>query len=361
MTPEVSKAEKLANTIQQKAPFIMSIPAGRNLVEDLRIMHSSPAAYARVQSKLKPYFFLKDLKQFHRTAPKKYAGGVILNILGYQIFRTLFHSLRWKLRRLFTAKSKDPKVQEAVDTLDKYGVAIINDLYTMDEAQTLVDEFHKLDARFTNHFPEFKEGVVSTSCTPCWTEAIPSEACQNLVVKNERLNEILEKVSGIEPRYSPEVSFLEYKANVDDLGRPHVDGQDNLHADVVYPSYKAFIYLGDVDKKSGAFHYASGTHKLTLRRIWLEYRCSVRHYLEPFFKTGNGPVDIEKNEFAKLGIQESPQEGRAGTVVIFNTMGFHRRGDFLEGGKNVRRLIHSNYRYLDSLTNRFSGTRRELW
>jgi Phytanoyl-CoA dioxygenase (PhyH) len=111
-------------------------------------------------------------------------------------------------------------------------------------------------------------------------------------------------------------------------------GSNYLHADVHFPSVKAWLYLNDIDERNGAFVFAPGSHKLTAGRLAYEYESSIRvakakqqgavHTAVPY-----GLVRMPRpDQMQAMGIREKSFVGKANTLVIANVMGFHRRGSF---------------------------------
>ncbi|MBY0518485.1 MAG: phytanoyl-CoA dioxygenase family protein [Bacteriovoracaceae bacterium] len=165
-----------------------------------------------------------------------------------------------------------------------------------------------------------------------------------------KLQNIIGKASGRKLRLNPEVSYLEYLCKLSDLGKEQVDGQDRLHCDVAYPSFKVFVYVTDTDASNGAFIYAPGSHKFSLKRLWIEYKMSIKYYVK-HFKGDIKPEVLSEDDLKTLNIDEKSMEGKSGSVIIFNTMGFHRRGNFTNSQKPIRQVALVNYRYLDSWAN----------
>jgi len=119
-------------------------------------------------------------------------------------------------------------------------------------------------------------------------------------------------------------------------GPGHTVGANYEHADVHFPTFKAWLYLSDVRVENGAFAYSPGSHRLTLARLGYEYEASIRiaearsrpgMTENPYART-RAPTPEQR---ARMGIRCQPMEGRANTLVIGNMQGFHRQGDFAPG------------------------------
>lgn len=332
-----------------KNRWLKYFPWVGNFLEHLKNSSLDKDTMAKIAKLRERYYFYKT---FFQTAPRKYVGGLALNLLGFQIVRVLFHDFFWRLRQIFSPPVSS-KLQVYFDSLQRDGVVIIRNAFTPEEVQSLVDDFNDKTPNFISHFEEFKEGLVlaSNSIAP-WTTPIGSKVAEDLVVNNPILKELIRASSGHRIRLTPEVSYLKYSPKLQDLGKEQVDGQDRIHCDVAYPSMKVFIYVTDSTVSNGAFIYCPGSHRVTLKRLIMEYKISIRYFLG----TDRGeykPTDLTNEEKKFLDLHENSMEGNAGSIIIFNTMGFHRRGNFTDASKPYRNVILSNYRYLDSFANKF--------
>ena len=118
---------------------------------------------------------------------------------------------------------------------------------------------------------------------------------------------------------------------------PDLNSDIYFHADVSYPGVKAFYYLSDTDEKNGAFMYAKGTHKFTWKRLKWEHRKSVEH-AKNREQAGNPDTHgdetgrwwhcMTRDEEKREGIVGTSMVGKANSLIVFNVMGFHRRGEF---------------------------------
>lgn len=106
------------------------------------------------------------------------------------------------------------------------------------------------------------------------------------------------------------------------------DPQKNLHVDTFHPTMKAWLFLDDVADDQGAFTYVPGSHLLTRRMShWLRWR-SMRASDESDRYSAKGSWRISDWERRWLGLPPPRTLAvRAGTLVIANTLGMHRRGD----------------------------------
>jgi hypothetical protein len=112
------------------------------------------------------------------------------------------------------------------------------------------------------------------------------------------------------------------------------DYEADLHMDVFYPSFKAWLYLEPVPMEHGPFVYVPSSQALTLERIRWEYRNSIgdRH----------GSRRVTPEEMSTRGLAEQVFDVPANTLVMANTCGYHRRTPGLPGKR--RRALLVNFR-----------------
>jgi hypothetical protein len=121
-------------------------------------------------------------------------------------------------------------------------------------------------------------------------------------------------------------------------------GSNYIHADIHFPTVKAWLYMNDIDESNGAFVYAPRSQRLTLGRLVYEYEASVRVARSKVDGVIRSTVPYglarmpRPNQMRLMGIKERSTCGKANTLVIANTMGFHRRGEF-EPGKTRNLLM----------------------
>lgn len=290
--------------------------------------------------------FIKD--DFLDKAPPLYSGGVISNIIGLHVLRTLYLNI-WRLK----PKKVRKELRQYVDTLEKDGIVIIPDFLPkeqfdaikkeFDEAYSGWDpfdfnkeEFSKRQKDFPEYFQTIAEKIISP-VTPAFTEYF---------VNNPLIDEITSAVVHRKNRLTPHHHFWYLqRRTLENEKAGYLHSAAFPHADVPYPTIKVFMYLNDVDETNAAYIYAKGSHKMTLKRLLFEYKLSVR-----YAKTKN---DIVTNEdLAKLGYHPENICGKANTLFISNNMGYHNRGDFKT--LEPRLTAQLDYRHLETWRNTLS-------
>jgi phytanoyl-CoA dioxygenase PhyH len=261
-------------------------------------------------------------------------GPAIVNQLGYQVFRAVYKNVGWHLRRPEIGDDVAPFVA----ALNRDGCIAIPDFLPADEFAKLRAEYEKSRAElpYEVHVVEdngTQEAMLDlTSCH----DALPNVWA---LVNNARLRRIvsgaLRRPISARPRL-----WLKYWQKLESYapkGPGHIIGGNYIHADMHYPTFKAFLYLNDVDERNGAFEFALGSHKMTLGRVAYEYDASVRvARSRERGEYGTGTYSLIRKPTAAQarrlgGLLPTPMCGRANTLVLANTEGFHRQGDFQPG------------------------------
>jgi len=297
---------------------------------------------------------IKKIIKFFKKNQEGYTGSVLMNRLGWQVFRTLWHNFIYK----FWPYIPDSGVKEYIRTLKKDGIVIIPNFLNKETFTKLRNEFEK-EKQKTEFIPFISPHLkdrYSESKLVFGTIKQTNDSQSNLfflIDKHIRENHFIRKVASSVmkkniDKFAVSRIFIYKKIN-DTL--VDIETTRFFHSDVAYPSVKAFLYLNDVDKNNGAFIYSKGSHKLTFRRLIFEYIKSIRRA-----KVKAGDVSLEEKEEADKrgwhGLTEDEErflkikgfniEGKANTLIIFNVMGYHRRGDF--SSNNPRELIAVGYR-----------------
>lgn len=104
------------------------------------------------------------------------------------------------------------------------------------------------------------------------------------------------------------------------------DPQTDFHTDTFHSTAKAWLFLEDVAEDEGPFSYIPGSHKLTKNRLNWEHKmsCSASVSSNKYHARGSFRPTLSD---LKLMAYEQPKVFNvpANTLVIANTMGFHRR------------------------------------
>jgi hypothetical protein len=264
-------------------------------------------------------------------APKHFAGGLVLNTLGYGVLRQYF----------FSKKIKKIKSSKEYRSLEVNGVQTIPRFVDGEFVETIKSYYQENLHKRQEYVPGFNELIISSNLKHIDIGPSDQEIFKYIESKIN-FKKVFYEMTSTQLRVMPWISIVHHisKSNTDEEFIPQLDGNNIPHRDVTFPSYKIFIYLNDVDDKNGAFQYYEGTHKLIDQSNIYKY--SIEHY----WARNSKPIDQVKN----LGLPSRgiAQEGNAGAAVFFNAAGIHRRGNFERDRDRERMVLLIDFRQNDA-------------
>ena len=143
-----------------------------------------------------------------------------------------------------------------------------------------------------------------------------------------------------------------------DFAANQSDPQKSLHADTFHPTLKGWFFLDDVDPDKGPFEYVPGSHRLSAKRLKWEYAQSLKARLSPDEHVSAGSFRAGPEDLEAMGLPAPiAVTVPANTLVLADTVGFHRRGE--AQNTTPRRAI-----YIFMRTNPFNpilGFRSDAW
>ena len=287
-----------------------------------------------------PYRIIK-YHMFWLYAPRKYAGGIILNLFGLQCYRYIVHNA---LRPIPLEKKDDLK------ELRTNGVQKINAIVDIGSLNFLRQFYEKYVNLALYYFDDYHELTIFPNTFENMAfETKDFRKLHDLLFNTLNIRNLYQNITGNPLNVIPFVSILHYKSYIDDKHKLQLDKQDTPHTDVFYPSYKLFVYLNDVNENNGAFMYYPGTHLFSPRYIIREYLSSLRYYF--FERKGIAPSNALRFRKARNPIS---LEGHAGTGVLFNVAGIHRRGNFLKDIYRERLVLLVDFRQQEAFSPPFN-------
>ncbi len=275
--------------------------------------------------------------------------GQIFNMLGGNIIRMCYFQVCYMLRRT-PASAID--VDAEVKILKRDGILKIENFLSDEDFTALQSEYLKLYPDFKTStrvtIPVQKRQFLSSSRldAPEKLDYKDSEFYR-LIVNNEKLKSIIRQGSKRKVNLMPTGAYTEELYLKENLGEKSQTGVVNPHYDVPYHSYKAFLYIEDVDESNGAFHYSIGSNRFNFRRLLLEYFTSINIVS----KNKELQVDFEQSDnFNVYRDSMTAATGKKNTIVIFDAMGIHQRGSF--SVDKPRRMVQVCYRSIESFANK---------
>lgn len=282
--------------------------------------------------------------------PRQFEGTLLLNQLGYQIFRIGLLNIPYWILSLVPRKGVAPYAGR----LKNEGAVIVPNFLPEDVYKKLMTAYSKgrQEAHFKPltpsdpHHPNQRAKVAKARLNP---QDYPE--LYEIVEKHFLESTFLKRLGSVATRYpirhfKTPVVFIHKM--VDPTGNDEGPVTD-FHHDSPYPSIKMFYYLNNIDRSNGAFTYARGTHRLSWARLRYEYRKSIvwaknqaRDPNAEVDETGAGFLTPSEKEREQMNIVGTPMAAPTNSMVIFNTMGFHKRGSF--SSTTPREILEISYR-----------------
>lgn len=280
-------------------------------------------------------------------------GNVALNRLGLHANRMRIANWLNRFRCAQVRGGSDP----AVKSLSENGYAVVKNFLPQDLFERLADEagraLEKAEAAtpigfndkpgfgqkqdFNWGFQRYDGGTLNRFVN-IDDAAMPAIA---EFKRNARLSHLVRKGVGI--TMSPNHYWIYTTVHGDETANPDI--QKALHRDTFFSSIKFWFYFKPVTLEEGPFVYVPGSHKLTRPRLkWEQDKALVasQSRFAPKRQT-NGSFRIEEKELTQLDLPEPKAMPVVGnTLVIADTLGFHRRGDGVPGSRRVS--IYGNKR-----------------
>lgn len=213
---------------------------------------------------------------------------------------------------------KNSQSQEIIDYLNKFGVTVINNFIGEETINSLKLEFEELQI-----------------CKQPWalkTEYSKGRCCRvNRLEMNSKYFPDTASVFGSEwmgnicNRYLGDESVLNHDIFLVHDVTTSVHVAQDLHYDKI-PTLKFFIYLTDTTSGNGSFYCVPGSHEYTKK---LQDKNRKKLKSPGHSETRFVPLEFESEQI--------PLEGKAGTLIIFDTDVFHRAGKVDKGERFVMR------------------------
>jgi hypothetical protein len=260
-------------------------------------------------------------------------GTVLANVLGLQLARTFLMNKR--IRRAIEARA--PKPDSVRDALVRDGAVLIPDYLPADVFAQVRAEFCAAKAAgLLVPQPPVEDNDVLEERIAVGKNKQQFPVTRRVFGEQTALRELVGDVIGQTPDDVSLVISVMHKSPVP-VTPVRLVGTNYIHADVHFPTIKAWLYLNDVDESNGATMYALGSLRITLARLAYEYDASVRvakaksrHEVHSAVPYGLARMPTAA-QLERMGARAVSMNGKANTLFIANTMGFHRRGDFQPG------------------------------
>lgn len=291
--------------------------------------------------RIAPSGITEALRRVERL-PERVCGGInyhrgppFANRLGYQLLRIFYKSASWHLRRA----PMDAETRAAVDTLERDGCLVL---------------------------PNFLQPAAFAAVRAEYDRSRSELAYRNVVVEDNGSVEELVDLHAHPEQFAMTLAYVAENAKIHRLvsaalrrpisARPRVwakrwhraeageisgqawslRGANHVHADMHYATFKAWLFLNDVDESNGAFQFARRSHLLTPARLAYEYEASIRvARSRKGFGSATESYAVTRlptaQQLEAMQIKLEPVCCSANTLVLANMRGFHRQGEFQPG------------------------------
>jgi hypothetical protein len=279
-------------------------------------------------------------------SPAYHEGSVFANRLGLQLARAL--AMKRKIEHARRASGMTPS--RNAETLRRDGVLMIPDFLPAEVFRTVQQEYADARAAGLLEPPEcFEDNGVIERRIRIGKHQNGFPVTRAALLQHEGLRELWSAVLGRHPESLSLIISVMSKADAT-IAPDRLIGSNYIHADVHFPTVKAWLYLNNVDEGNAAMTYARRSNQLTWARLAYEYEVSIRvakakKTVEIGRTVPYGRVRMPTPEqLARMGVREEPLCGRANTLVVADTMGFHRRGEFQDDRTRDLLMIRFNDR-----------------
>lgn len=248
----------------------------------------------------------------------------LLNVLGVQVARTLMARAVYRLR-----PSLHPEHAGELEILRRDGLLVIPDFLP-------AEVFEQVRQEATAILRDSTQRAVKT-VGPNTIEFVDvnrhSDVLPNIrtFFDDARLRALLQ---GAERRKVEGYGVRKLERLVQGPPADAHDPETDLHSDIFYPVHKCWLYLTDVTADSAPFVYVKGSHHLSATQLRYLYQESCDANI------GSRRVSIE--ELADLGLAETVVTCKMNTLVIANTLGYHRRATGSPGAQRI--ALHESLR-----------------
>jgi Phytanoyl-CoA dioxygenase (PhyH) len=211
-----------------------------------------------------------------------------------------------------------PSAAEIVAELEEWGAVCLPAFFEASLVDDMRREAHALLSATPDHKTTFRTDEPSGRLIWAHPDALQAPLYP-AIGRAFRLDLFRDIATGYDPK-------CEFFANAGIVHNHKPLTITDIHFDT-HRSLKFMIYLGDVDKDSAAFRYCLGSHRKNRKMRNLYHLMGGKAGEIP-----NIPAPDEQVVLTDL-------EGPAGTLVIFDTEGFHAAGSLKEGKERL--LIRS--------------------
>lgn len=254
----------------------------------------------------------------------------LVNYTGGQLIRYFGARIIYLLRGVIFCWKSDPRSEE----LKREGIIKIENFLSDSDYHKLLEEFKQ--TRKVGKYQPIQDGSTRSER---YTMEIPDlEKLPTLKAKIVNSPVVKALVESGEHRSYEVDKYIWCDEVINGDPAEGADSQKELHVDNFFTTHKVWYFFDPITTEDGPLVYVKRSHKMGIKRVLFEYINSTRFDI---IKSHAFRVTPGWFKFIKPDEQSCLVQGN--TLVIANTMGYHRRGDALPG--RVRRQIHYRVRF----------------
>lgn len=263
---------------------------------------------------------MSKLPLFNVFSTKKVLKNKWINKMGIQPYRVKLAERKYNNRPKYITSDIIP----IIESLEKDGVALIKNFLPQ-------SKFLEVEKECIKAIKEI-EFSVTKKHGPTTYENISSERLRTYSALTELFNNgLVEKIFKAAERRNLSLNEMKRLLECVTQGKDKsiIDPETVLHEDTYFNTFKAWLYITDVQLENAPFVYVKGSHK---NQSIGRYEKAYNHSLQ---KDNIKSRRITKNELETLNMEETHFIVPKNTFVIANTLGFHRR---LRGEAGEKRI-----------------------
>tara|TARA_B100000427_G_scaffold316357_1_gene311347 strand:- start:804 stop:1742 length:939 start_codon:yes stop_codon:yes gene_type:complete len=255
----------------------------------------------------------------------------ILNILGLQVIRYFLAKLIHKINII---KFKGDKIYEDYDNL---GYHVIHDVLSDEDLDKLRIEFDEIIKKKSINLFSKESKLHDNKDDPRLQNLSVEMFAHEFKFDDEEKKQFPEMYKLYSSKFINESFYFAEKKKYPKITmrvqrtiQNDSDGNEFnslWHMDTFHDTHKGFLYLTEVKKENGPFNILEGSHKISLRHIFMEYINSIK------FAFNKSTVSFRLDDKASNFPKDKKKEiiCKPNTFVIANTHAFHRRGCATKG------------------------------
>lgn len=253
-------------------------------------------------------------------------GNLLANFFGLQVLRYLIAKFLYNLKFISSSSFNDRLMK-------KDGYRIIENFLNIDDFEKLNLEYHKAinDPKYSFKYLEYGEGVNATHVK---IDNDLKNAYPNLgaLLNNNNLLSLFQK-----NELKKKINIVANIERIKLVSKTKKDKVKTFHYDTYFNTFKAWLYMNDVELDNGPLEIMEKSHKFSFKRMFNEWITSLSYSLSRDKKTWFGYGLITQDQ-GKISKQSKKMIVKKNTLVFVNTHGLHRRGDAKLN--SVRESVH---------------------